>query len=454
MLYYLLKMEWRETVKIKRTLFPDLVNWKKSRRRKPLILNGVRQCGKTWLLKEFGEKEFENVLYLNFERDKKLSSFFQDTYDPAVILGNLSAYAEQSIVPGQTLLIFDEIQRCPQALNSLKYFCEEAPEYVVASAGSLLGISLASQEGFPIGKVDFLELNPCSFFEYLQTVSPGLSEYIAKIPLESIPEAFSAKLSRKLREYLTFGGMPSAISAFAETHDYEIAEKELDAVIAAYESDFSKHIPAKDIPKLALIWNSIPVQFARENRKFIFNEVRSGARAKDLEDALQWLINASMVLPVKNVENPEIPLKAYEDRKTFKLYPSDVGILRRLARLPYQAVLAGEDVFSNFKGKLAENFVLQQLRTMKYDPVCYWTNAGGRAEVDFLIQNGNQVIPIETKSGLNLKAQSLRTYRSKYHPEIAIRTSMSNLRLDNGLLNIPLYLLSELPRMLKFAQNG
>ena len=438
---------------IRRTLLGNLSEWKNSARRKPLILNGVRQCGKTWLLKEFGAREFEDVVYLNFERDKRLSSFFEGAYSPLDILRNLSAYSSQTIVPERTLLIFDEIQLCPRALNSLKYFCEEAPEYAIASAGSLLGISLASTEGFPVGKVDLLELTPCTFSEYLRTVSPKLCDYVSQLPLAPIPEAFQEKLSGFLREYLTFGGMPAVISTFADTHDVEKTEKELAAVITAYESDFSKHVPVKDIPKLHLIWNSIPVQFAKENRKFVFSEVREGARAKDLEDALQWLVNASMVIPVKNVETPQMPLKAFENRKTFKLYTSDVGVLRRLSGLTPGSMLNNMDLFADFKGKLAENFVLQQLHALKCDPVSYWTNATGRAEVDFLIQDEDVIVPIETKSGLNLKAQSLRIYREKYHPVIAVRTSMKNLRLDDGLLNIPLYLMSEFPRFLRLARQ-
>lgn len=440
-------------MKIERSLFQDLVKWKSSARRKPLILNGVRQCGKTWLLKEFGARAFDDVVYLNFERDGNLASFFQGAYEPKAILRNLSAYAGRAISPGGTLLIFDEIQRCPRALNSLKYFCEEMPEIAIASAGSLLGLSLASEEGFPVGKVDFLELTPCTFFEYLRTVNPKLGEYVAQLPLEPIPEAFTEKLGGHLREYLTFGGMPAVLTVFVETGDLEKTEDELSAVISAYESDFSKHIPAKDIPKLYLIWNSIPVQIARENRKFLYSEVRPGARAKDLENAMQWLINAAMVIQVKNVETPEIPLKAYENRKTFKLYASDVGILRRLAGLPPSLLLNNLDVFAGFRGKLAENFVLQQLHALEFDPVSYWTNATGRAEVDFLIQAEEAVVPVETKSGLNLKAQSLRTYREKYRPKVSVRTSMSNLRMDNGLLNIPLYLMSEFTRLLELARQ-
>jgi len=440
-------------MKIERSLFQDLIRWKNSTRRKPLILNGVRQCGKTWLLKEFGARAFDDTAYLNFERDGNLASFFQGTYEPTIILRNLSAYIGRAIVPGGTLLIFDEIQRCPRALNSLKYFCEEAPEYAIASAGSLLGLSLASEEGFPVGKVDFLELTPCTFLEYLRSVNPKLSEYVVQIPLAPIPEAFAEKLSCHLREYLTFGGMPAVLSAFIESGDLEKTEDELAAVISAYESDFSKHIPAKDIPKLYLIWNSIPAQFAKENRKFVYSEVRPGARAKDLEDAMLWLINAAMVIQVRNVETPEIPLKAYENRKIFKLYTSDVGILRRLAGLPPGVLLNNLDVFYGFKGKLAESFVLQQLHALKFEPISYWTNATGRAEVDFLIQNEDAVIPVETKSGLNLKAQSLRSYREKYHPTVSVRTSMKNLRLDDGLLNIPLYLVSEFPRLLELARQ-
>lgn len=440
-------------MKIERSLFQDLVKWKNSTTRKPLILNGVRQCGKTWLLKEFGARAFDDAVYLNFERDKNLASFFQEAYEPTVILRNLGAYTGRTIAPDRTLLVFDEIQRCPRALNSLKYFCEETPEYAIASAGSLLGLSLSSEEGFPVGKVDYLELTPCTFFEYLRTVNPRISEYVTRLPLAPIPEAFAEKLGAHLREYLTFGGMPAVLSAFMESRDLEKTEKELAAVISAYESDFSKHIPARDISKLHLIWRSIPVQFARENRKFVYNEVRDGARAKDLEDAMQWLINAAMVIQVRNVENPELPLKAYENRKIFKLYTSDVGILRRLAGLPTGALLNNLDVFSGFKGKLAENFVLQQLHALKFDPVSYWTNATGRAEVDFLIQYDNAVVPVETKSGLNLKAQSLRTYRDKYHPAVSVRTSMNNLRMDDGLLNIPLYLMSEFPRLLAEASR-
>lgn len=437
---------------IERTLMGELIRWKESTRRKPLILKGVRQCGKTWLLRHFGEERFENTVYFNFERTKELASFFDGAYDPQQILLNLSAYARQRIQAQSTLLIFDEVQTCPRALNSLKYFCEQNPEYAIAAAGSLLGISLTSPEGFPVGKVDFLELTPCTFKEYLQTADPMLADYCGKVSLSPIPEAFAIRLGNYFREYLAFGGMPAVMSVFLDTHDVIETDHELAAVLQSYEPDFSKHIPSRDIPKLFMIWQSIPVQFARENSKFIYGEVRQGARSKDLEDAMQWLLNACMVQKVNLVQTPELPLLANMDRKSFKLYVADVGILRKLAGLAPAVVLSNQDVFGEFKGRLVENYVLQQFRAMSIEPVCYWTNPTGRAEVDFLFQNEDIVVPVEVKSGLNLAAQSLRIYRDKYSPALALRTSMSNLRLDDRLLNLPLYLLGEMPRLLAEAR--
>lgn len=440
-------------MQIERNIISDLLKWKESRLRKPLLLKGVRQCGKTWILKHFGEKFFANVVDFNFDKDPALAALFAGAYDPRKIIAQLSAYSGQRITPRDTLIIFDEIQNCPNALNSLKYFCEDAPEFMVAAAGSLIGIALAAQNktGFPVGKVDIRELTPCSFDEYLRAVDPALHEYIKTIPLEPLAEAFCTKLSIYLSEYLTVGGMPAAVNAFLETRDWQIVEEELDSILQAYEADFSKHIPAGDIPKLNQIWRSIPAQFARENRRFFFGEVRQGARAKDLEDALQWLIDASMVQKVNAVEAPEYPLTAVMERKIFKLYPSDVGVLRKLAKISPAVTVNSPDIFSDFKGRLAENLVLEQFRALGMDPVCYWFNGRGKAEVDFLIQDGSRIIPVEVKSGLSLNAKSLKYYRSQYTPQILIRASMKNLRLDDGLLNVPLYLLGELPRLLELA---
>ena len=441
-------------MEITRFLLQDMVKWKRSKDRKPLILNGVRQCGKTWLLKEFGKKEFRFSLYFNFEKDARLATFFGDDLTPKSIIQRLEAFTGTKILPNETLLIFDEIQTCPRALTSLKYFCEEAPEYYIAAAGSLLGISLTEGTSFPVGKVQILYLKPCSFKEFLATTAPMLNEYIEKIPLEPIPEAFADKLGNYLREYLAFGGMPDPLSTWIETRDVEKTEDKIDIVLRTYESDFSKHIPVYDTPKLYGIWNSIPAQFARENKRFFYNEVREGARAKDLEDALQWLLNASMVYKVKMVNHPELPLRAYEDRKIFKLYLADVGVLRRLASLPSGPILNSQDVFTEFNGSLAENYVLQQLQSMQFSPICYWSNEKGKAEVDFLIQDSDRIVPIEVKSGTNVKAKSLRVYREKFKPALSVRTSMQNLRLDDGLLNIPLYLMGEFPRLMKLAEES
>ena len=442
-------------MQIERNIINELLKWKESPFRKPLLLKGVRQCGKTWILKHFGKKYFAKTVDFNFDKESELASFFAGTYDPRKIIIQLSAYCGQKITPHDTLIIFDEIQTCPNALNALKYFCEDAPEYAVAAAGSLIGLALSAKDrtGFPVGKVDIRELTPCSFDEYLHAANPGLHEYIKMIPLEPLAEAFCNKLSGYLAEYLTVGGMPAAVNAFLESGDLQIVEQELDSILQAYEADFSKHIHPGDIPKLNLIWHSIPAQFVKENRRFIFGEVRQGARAKDLEDALQWLINASMVQKVNVAESPEYPLTAVMKQKIFKLYPSDVGILRKLAKISPAVTLNSLDFFSDFKGRLAENFVLEQFYALGINPVCFWTNSKGKAEVDFLIQNGNQVIPVEVKSGSNINAKSLKFYRDRFNPRISIRTSMKNLRMDDGLLNIPLYLSGELPRLIELAHE-
>lgn len=441
-------------MQIPRFLFHDLMQWKRSKDRKPLILNGVRQCGKTWLLKEFGDKEFKSYLYFNFEKDARLATFFGDNLDPKNIIYRLEAFTATKIIPDKTLLIFDEIQTCPRALTSLKYFCEDAPEYMIAAAGSLLGLSLTEKTSFPVGKVKILDLRPCSFKEFLNAVEPMLNEFVENVPLEPIPEAFSDKLANYLREYLAFGGMPEPLSTWIETHDVEKTEDKLDIVLRTYESDFSKHIPISDTPKLFGIWNSIPAQFARENKRFFYSEVREGARAREFEDALQWLLNASMVSKVQMVNHPELPLLAYVDRKIFKLYLADVGVLRRLAALPSGPILNSQDVFTEFNGRLAENYVVEQLQSMRISPICYWSSETGRAEVDFLIQDSERIVPIEVKSGTNVKAKSLHVYREKYKPVVSVRTSMQNLRLDAGLLNVPLYLMGEFPRLMELAKEG
>ena len=439
-------------MKIERDLMVRLTEWQASPYRKPLILKGVRQCGKTWLLQEFGRRFFEDVAYFNFETQKKARTLFDGDIEPKQILLQLGVFREKQILPQKTLIIFDEIQACPAALNALKYFCEQAHEYAIVSAGSLLGVALASQEGFPVGKVSFLELMPCSFKEYLRAVAPMLADFCATLKLGPVSEALTGKLEQRLREYLVLGGMPAVLSRFIETQDLFAADEVLQDVVTAYELDFSKHAPARDIPKLFLIWKSIPEQLAREHAKFMYGEVRPGARAKDLEDALRWLQEAGLVCKVNNVTTPHVPLSAYEDRRCFKLYMSDLGVLRKLAKLPLSVIINASDVFGEFKGRLIENFVLLQLKCAGFDPICYWTSQA-TAEVDFLVQDATGIIPIEVKSGLSRTSRSLRAYRDKYRPELSVRASLLNLRLDAGLLNLPLYLINEFPRLIKSSKT-
>lgn len=426
---------------IKRNLMAQLAAWQHETKRKPLILRGVRQCGKTWLLQEFGKRCFGNVAYFNFERNEKLFSIFEKDMDPARILMELALLARTKIEPQSTLIIFDEIQTSPRALNSLKYFCEEKPEYAIAAAGSLLGIALSARSGFPVGKVSFLELYPCSFSEYLGAADPQLAEFANSIRTpEPLSQAVADEFEKHLRLYLALGGLPEVLDSFIADRDITAAEKIQEAIINAYELDFSKHAPKSDIAKLFLLWKSVPLQLARENAKFVYGEVKSGARARELEDALRWLQEAGLVKKVNRIEKPEIPLTAYEDRKSFKLYLADTGLLRRLADIPVASVIMDQDIFSEYKGRLAENYVQQQLTALGRKNLFYWTS-GNTAEVDFVMQENTRIVPIEVKSGLNVRARSLKVYREKFQPEVVLRFSMQNLCSNNGLLNIPLYLL-------------
>ena len=426
---------------IERNLLSELRKWQDSARRKPLVLRGVRQCGKTWLLKEFGRRCFRNTAYFSFERNERLHSVFERDEDPKRILAELELLGRTKIEPQTTLVVFDEVQSCPRALNSLKYFCEEAPEYAVAAAGSLLGITLASSAGFPVGKVNFLELHPCSFDEYLTAVAPHLAEYAGNIDcVEPVSQAVADEFKRELRKYLVLGGMPEVLSTFLAEGDFSGAERVQDEILDSYELDFSKHAPKSDVAKLFLLWKSIPKQLARENAKFVYGEVKSGSRARDLEDALRWLQESGLVCKVDRIEKPAVPPAAYQDRKSFKLYLADTGLLRRLAGVPIEEILLGGDVFGEYRGRLAENFVLQSLIASGWKEVFYWTS-GNTAEVDFVIPYGGKAVPLEVKSGMNVRARSLKIYREKYSPTLAVRCSMQNLRCDGGLLNLPLWLL-------------
>lgn len=427
-------------MEIKRRALEQLAEWKIKSSRKPLLLTGIRQVGKTWLLKHFGKKYFVDTAYFNFERQEELSQFFRTTRDPGRIIDNLSLVHGRAIQPQKTLIIFDEIQESGEALNSLKYFCEEAPEYAVACAGSLLGVAFGHDKSFPVGKVDFLQVYPVTFSEFLSEEAPDLYSYLEQIDKpEPIPEIFFNPLCEKLKMYFISGGMPEAVATLLGARDTNATQAVLQSVISSYQLDFSKHVEKKDIPKINYIWNSLPSQLARENKKFLYQAVRPGARAREYEDALLWLSNAGLVTKVYCSEKPGIPLTAYDDLTAFKVYLPDVGVLRRLSLLDPVAFSEGNRMFTEFKGALTENYILSGL-TGQFEPIPRYWRSGNKAEVDFLIQYRNQVIPVEVKSDENIRSKSLAYYKKEYTPGLSVRFSLRNLKKDEGLINIPLFM--------------
>jgi len=426
---------------IEREALKDLIAWKNSSYRKPLVLQGARQVGKSWILRYFAENYFENFVEINFEREPELKVYFAKTKDVNRIIQYLSITKSVAIEPEKTLIFFDEIQECNDALNSLKYFQEDASEYFVVCAGSLLGVALKRQgSSFPVGKVDFLTIYPVSFREYLRASEPQLFNQLESIiGFDEIPELIHSKLTDKYRSYHICGGMPEAVSRFIDTADSKAVDYILNSINIAYTADFSKHIDAADIPKVRLVWNNLQQQLAKENKKFKYALIEKNARARDFETAIEWLCMAGLVHKIYATETIKLPLNAYRDDASFKLYLNDVGILRVLFRLHPSIVTEGDLLFKEFKGILTENFVLLSLiRQFGYEPV-YW-KSGNQAEIEFVIDYENKIIPIEAKSSESVRSRSLSEYRKKNQPEIAIRYSMKNLRLDVGLLNIPLYL--------------
>ena len=427
-------------MEIRRKALEQLAEWKTKPSRKPLLLTGIRQVGKTWLLKHFGKKYFVDTAYFNFERQEELSQFFRTTRDPGRIIDNLSLVHGRAIQPQKTLIIFDEIQESGEALNSLKYFCEEAPEYAVACAGSLLGVAFGHDKSFPVGKVDFLQVYPVTFSEFLSEEAPDLYSYLEQIDKpEPIPEIFFNPLCEKLKMYFISGGMPEAVATLLGARDTNATQAVLQSIISSYQLDFSKHVEKKDIPKINYIWNSLPSQLARENKKFLYQTVRPGARAREYEDALLWLSNAGLVTKVYCSEKPGIPLTAYDDLTAFKVYLPDVGVLRRLSLLDPVAFSEGNRMFTEFKGALTENYILSGL-TGQFEPIPRYWRSGNKAEVDFLIQYRNQVIPVEVKSDENIRSKSLAYYKKEYTPGLSVRFSLRNLKKDEGLINIPLFM--------------
>lgn len=422
-----------------RIAIEKLYKWKNSKRRKPLIIEGARQVGKTWLMKEFGKQAYADTVYINFDSNSRMADLFSADLDTDRLIMGLELYAGRKINPENTLLIFDEVQEVPRALASLKYFYENAPQYHIVCAGSLLGIALHQGTSFPVGKVDFLKLYPISFSEFLMaTGNERFAELLKNQDYEMIT-SFKQTYIDALKHYYFVGGMPEAVQSFAESKDFNEVRAIQKRILAAYEQDFSKHAPNEIVPKIRMLWNSIPSQLARENKKFIYGLVREGGRAREYETAIMWLSDCGLVHKVSRVNAAGIPLKAYEDLKAFKLFIVDVGLLGCMTGLRQRTLLDGDDLFVEFKGALTEQYVCQQLKTIEDLGIYYYTNDRGSCEIDFVVDTGEQIVPIEVKAETNLRAKSLKTYRERFDPELSVRTSMADYKKEDWLLNLPLY---------------
>ncbi len=422
-----------------RNIMEELTKWKQNKERKPLILRGARQVGKTYIIKQFGKENYDGVAYFNFDHDIALQNMFENTKDPKSILEQLAFVYGKEIVPEKTLIVFDEIQECPNALNALKYFKEEANEYHIISAGSLLGIRL-SHTSFPVGKVEFLNMYPMTFTEFLKADGQSnLVDYMNSIQnINNIPDIFFNKLEEKLKSYFIIGGMPEVIQSWITYKDMERVNKIQEDILQSYESDFSKHTTSIEANRISIIWNSIPSQIARENKKFLYQAAQNGARAREYEDAVNWLKNANVVNKIYNVTKPNMPLIAYNDLSSFKLYLNDVGLLRKKTNLSSRVIIEGDTLFQEFKGALTENYVLQTLVANGLEP--YYYTFDNRYEIDFIMQYQNEIIPIEVKAGKSLNNTSLKVYNETHKPNIRIRFSMNNLNKDDNLINIPLFM--------------
>lgn len=422
-----------------RTAMEQLYKWKEKKNRKPLIIRGARQVGKTWLMKEFGANAYQNTVYISFDNNQRMHDLFSADLNIERLVTGIELYDGHKIESTNTLLIFDEIQEVPKALTALKYFSENAPQIHIVCAGSLLGVALHQGTSFPVGKVEFLDLYPLSFAEFMLAMGKKqFVELLDKGDYEMV-SAFRQEYVDLLKHYYFVGGMPEAVFDFSMNKDFNEVREIQGQILSAYEQDFSKHAPNEVVPRIRMLWNSIPAQLAKENKKFVYGLIKEGARAKEYELAMLWLADCGLVHKVHRATTPNLPLRAYEDLKAFKLFLVDVGLLSCMVRLRQDVLLDGNELFKEFKGALTEQFVLQQLKTLKDIDACYWTNDRGNAEIDFLIDNGSMVIPLEVKAEVNLQAKSLKAYREKYSPKISVRTSMSDYKKEDWLINLPLY---------------
>ena len=427
----------------------ELYRWKESPNRKPLIIEGARQVGKTWLMREFGKLAYEKTLYINFDSNSRMAELFSSDLSIDRILMGLELYLDTKITPENTLIIFDEVQEVPRALASLKYFYENAPEYHIVCAGSLLGIALHGGTSFPVGKVDFLNLYPLSFREFL--LAMGKERFVDLLNAGDYEMIMAVKQNYidLLKQYYFVGGMPEAVMSFAEQKDFQEVRRIQERILEAYEQDFSKHAPAEVVPKLRLLWNSIPSQLAKENKKFIYGLLREGARAKEYEAAILWLTDCGLVHKVGRVSAGRLPLKAYEDMRAFKMFVLDVGLLCCMTGLHQKILLDGNNLFVEFKGALTEQYVLQQLIADPELKIYYYTSEEGHSEVDFVVDSGDMVVPLEVKAEVNLRAKSLKTYIDKFSPDVAIRASMADYKKEEKLINLPLYAIGNLRKAIK-----
>lgn len=426
-------------MKINREIINEFKRWKKNPNRKPILLTGARQIGKSWVMREFGQECFDHCAVFDFDRQPELKSVFQSTKEPSRILKDLALYCDVPLLPGKTLLIFDEIQKCEEALNSLKYFLEDAPQYHVMAAGSLLGVAVKHRHmTVPVGKVKMMRMLPISFKEFLAVSDNSTYQYVEELANpHHLPEVILNKLSLEYRRYMISGGMPEAVVTMLDNAGMQEVDIILQGILDLYEMDFAKYAEPREIPRITAIWHSLPSQLAKENRKFIYNVIKSGARSKDYEDALLWLEDAGMIYRINSISKPGMPLKAYSTPNAFKVYACDCGLLRRLALLPASTILSTTSNYTEFKGAIAENAVLQSLQAiMDNSTPCYWTS-GNKAEVEFVIQWENEIIPIEVKAEGNISGHSLSIYNDKYSPRHRIRFSMLNLQSNGNLLSCP-----------------
>lgn len=419
-----------------------LVKWKLDKYKKPLIFLGARQVGKTYLIKEFGNSEYQQMVYVNFEDQNSPKDIFKEDFNIDRIITLLSAYAGFRITADDTLIVFDEIQAAPQGITALKYFYENAPQYQIIAAGSLLGINIHPNESFPVGKVEFLTLHPLSFTEFLLAMGEkGIVELMEKREWELV-NSFSTKLINYLKYYFYVGGMPEAVAHFSQNRDWNKVRKIQKNILKSYENDFSKHAPKELLPRIKMVWESVASQLAKENKKFIYGVIKEGARAKDFELAIQWLIDSGLLHKVYNVSKPALPLVAYQELSAFKLYHNDTGLLAAMSKLKARTLIDGDTVFTEFKGSLAEQFVYQQLLLNEDLAIHYYSFDNSKHEIDFIIQNeDDKIIPLEVKSGTNLHAKSFKHFCEKFKPDTAIKTSLSDYKSEEWMTNIPLYII-------------